>query len=224
MDKLVPIYKDSIFNDDVKSVCSDLIEVGIDSVLESGLFQSIPIVGVLVGVGKLGQNIYERNLLRQTISFINELNRKEISQVKLDKYRRKLDSNSDFAEAELGRVIITLNSNVDIYKSQILGCLYRSRVDEKITWNQFCELTEITNRVFIQDISVLKKVFEKGSIAVDKENEFRYGRLEAVGLIVTAMSWGEIKESTLDLSVSNKAAELTSIGQLYCMLLNELDS
>lgn len=87
MDKLVPIYKDSIFNDDVKSVCSDLIEVGIDSVLESGLFQSIPIVGVLVGVGKLGQNIYERNLLRQTISFINELNRKEISQVKLDKYR-----------------------------------------------------------------------------------------------------------------------------------------
>lgn len=105
MDKLVPIYKDSIFNDDVKSVCSDLIEVGIDSVLESGLFQSIPIVGVLVGVGKLGQNIYERNLLRQTISFINELNRKEISQVKLDKYRHKLDSNSDFAEAELCRVV-----------------------------------------------------------------------------------------------------------------------
>lgn len=65
----------------------------------------------MLGVGKLGQNIYERNLLRQTISFINELNRKEISQVKLDKYRHKLDSNSDFAETELGRVIITLNSN-----------------------------------------------------------------------------------------------------------------
>lgn len=222
MDKLVPVYKNAIFNDDVKSACADLVEVGIDSVLEPGIFQSIPVVGLLVGGVKLGQNIYDRNLLKQTVSFINEFNRGEISQDRLIEHKKKLDDNPKFAESELERVIITLNSNVDIQKSQILGCLYSNYVNKRIDWNQFCEMTEITNRIFVQDLYLLRSLLPSGTKAVEDTEEYRFGRLESLGLLTVATSWGEVKDSALDLSSSNKSAELSDIGRKYCSMISRI--
>ena len=67
-----------------------------------------------MGLGKTAQNIHDRNLLKQTIKFINTFNEKSISTQKVEKYKNHLDSNPKYAEEELGRVIILLNSNVDL--------------------------------------------------------------------------------------------------------------
>ena len=48
-----------------------MAELGIDSLLDDGVFKSVPIVSVLVGIGKTAQNLHDRNLLKQTIKFIN---------------------------------------------------------------------------------------------------------------------------------------------------------
>lgn len=67
----------------------------------------------MVGVGKTVQNIYDRNLLRQTIKFINIFNANKISKEKLEKHRKISNENPKFTEKELGRVIITLNANIE---------------------------------------------------------------------------------------------------------------
>ena len=76
MDKLVPAFETTLFDPTLSDACSDMAELGIDSLLDDGIFKSIPVVSLLVGVGKTAQNIHDRNLLKQTIKFINTFNDK----------------------------------------------------------------------------------------------------------------------------------------------------
>ena len=115
-----------------------------------------------MGLGKTAQNIHDRNLLKQTIKFINTFNEKSISTQKVEKYKNHLDSNPKYAEEELGRVIILLNSNVDLKKSELLAKFYRSYVNSDIDWSTFCELSDITSRyLYLIYIFYLKLMREK---------------------------------------------------------------
>lgn len=121
MDKIVPAFETTLLDSTLSDACIDMAELGIDSLLDDGVFKSIPIVSVLVGIGKTAQNLHDRNLLKQTIKFINTFNEKSITPDKLQKYKKHLRNNPKFAEEELGRVLIVLNSNVDLKKSEILA-------------------------------------------------------------------------------------------------------
>jgi len=63
MDKIVPAFEVSLL-DPVFSATLDIGEVGIDSLLDDGIFKDIPIVNLVMGIGKTAQNIHERNLLQ----------------------------------------------------------------------------------------------------------------------------------------------------------------
>lgn len=104
-----------------------------------------------MGVGKTAQNIHDRNLLKQTLKFIQTFNEK-----KLQKYKKKIEQDPKRAEEELGRVLIILNNTVEIKKSELLGKIFRAYVDERIVWEQFGELSEAISRLFISDIYYIK--------------------------------------------------------------------
>ena len=159
MDKIIPAFETTLFDSTLSDACVDMAEMGIDSLLDDGVFKGIPVVSLLVGVGKTAQNIHDRNLLKQTIKFINTFNEKSIAPAKIEKYRHKLKDNPQFAEEELGRVIILLNSNVELKKSEFLAKFYRSYVNEVIDWSLFCELSDITSRLFISDLQLLYSVY-----------------------------------------------------------------
>ena len=149
MDKIIPSFSSSLF-DGSKDSIGDIVEIGIDSLLDDGLFKDIPIVNMLVGVKNTYQNIHDRNLLKQTLAFIKQFNSGTIDQNKLIKYKELINSDSKKAEKELGRVLIILNSTVDMEKSQMLANLYKAYINEKINWNQFCEFSEIIKMLFLK--------------------------------------------------------------------------
>ena len=76
MDKIVPAFETTLFDPTLSDACSELAEMGIDSLLDEGICKSIPVVSLLIGIGKTAQNIHDRNLLKQTIKFINTFNEK----------------------------------------------------------------------------------------------------------------------------------------------------
>lgn len=184
MDKLVPAFEISLL-EPVFSASLDVGELGIDSILDDGLFKNIPIVSLIVGVGKTAQNIHDRNLLRQTLQFIKSFNEKQISEEKLNKYKDKLKKSSKTAEEELGRVMIILNNNVDIKKSQQLGKIYRAYVDEVILWEQFCELSEAITRLFISDIYLLYEIYNRKVHDTSQCQNYQVDRLVSIGFIST---------------------------------------
>ena len=61
MDELVPAFESSLFEQPIE-IGSELLEIGIDSVLKDGLLKDIPIVGTILNAGKFAQNLYDRNI------------------------------------------------------------------------------------------------------------------------------------------------------------------
>ena len=183
MDKLTRDFANSLIisaEDGIK----DCIELGIDSFIEDGVLKEFPIVNTIVSGLKFAKNIYDRNLLKQTLTFIAELNNGTISKDKLISYQATILNNPKKCEEELGRILIYLNSFMDKEKSIMLSKLFKAYVNQIINWNEFCEYSEIVNRLFIQDIPVLKEVFiDNKDIIDDFDNKYRIDRIASIGLV-----------------------------------------
>ena len=93
MDKLAEDFKKSLFNDSNEAL-SDYLEVGIDSFINDGILKDIPIVKTIVTVLKVGKNIHDRNLLKQTLTFINEFDKNNISDEQLKNYKERVENDS----------------------------------------------------------------------------------------------------------------------------------
>lgn len=214
MDKLVPAFETTLFDPTLSDACSEMAELGIDSLLDESIYKSIPVVSLLVGIGKTAQNIHDRNLLKQTIKFINTFNEKSISPEKIKKYRKKLQSNPKYAEEELGRVIILLNSNVELKKSELLGKFYRAYVNETIDWDTFCEFSDITSRLFVSDLQLLYDIYHSQVSDTSQCPVYKADRLIALGLLDSATKSMTIGSSTG--SQTQRYIQTNSLGNLYC--------
>jgi hypothetical protein len=216
LDKIVPAFETTLFDSTLSDACLDIAELGIDSLLDEGVFKGIPIVNVLVGIGKTAQNIHDRNLLKQTIKFINTFNEKSISCEKIEKYKERLNNNPHFAENELGRIIILLNSNVDLKKSELLAKFYRAYVNEQIDWSKFCELSDVTSRLFISDIALLYEIYYNRISDTTQCTVYQADRLIALGLLDSAMKSMSIGSSSG--SNTQRYIQVSSFGRVFCSL------
>lgn len=209
MDGLINDFEKSLFSDS-KDIISEYMEVGIDSFLNDGILKEIPIVNTIVGALKIGKNVHDRNLLKQTLTFINEFNTNKVNIDKFETYKTNIEMNPKKCEEELGRILLLLNSFIDKEKSVILARLFKAYINQIINWNEFCEYSEITNRIFLQDLKLLKSVYEKETIEYKKGNDFRVERLQAIGIVginpKAVFSFGEqeIKENRVNINYIGK--------------------
>lgn len=213
-EQLIPDFMKSLFKD-TSDTAIDYLELGIDSILSSinqnELVKEIPIVKSIYSVGKVMHDIHSRNLLRQTLTFISEFNKRKINHEKYLKYKSEINNNSKKAEDELGRVLLLLDSYIDEEKSKILGKLFVAYVNERINWKTFCEYSEITSRIFIQDIDVLKKMQNYGND--DVHMNYITSRLTLAGLMVT---YFKVKDGRL-----LQSWKLSDIGVDYLSIIND---
>lgn len=183
MDELTDSFEKSLFIDS-NDVISDYLELGVDSFISDGILKEIPIVKSIVSVLKIGKNIHDRNLLKQTLTFINEFNNNNISIEKLNRYREDIENNDKKCEEELGRVLLLLNSYIDKEKSIMLAKLFKAYINIEINWNKFCEYSEIINRLFIQDFDLLRKIYYSQVNDTSNINDiYRVERLNSLGVI-----------------------------------------
>ena len=142
--KLIPVMRDTIFGE-IEDCSEELLEIGIDSIMDDGLLKDLPIVNLICGVCKIGINITERHFLKETLYFINTFRSGNIEQKKLDRYREKLISDPQRAQRELERVTLLLNSHIYSKQSERLGKFYSAFVQGVISWEKYCELSEANN-------------------------------------------------------------------------------
>lgn len=218
MDKLIPTFTESLFCDSFTDGISDIAEIGIDSVLSDGLLKDIPIFSLVLGISRTVKSIQERNFLKNTALFLSALNAKKIDTEKVSQYKGKLRNNK-FAEKELGRVIILLNQYIDNPKSQMLGKLFYEYVDQRFSWEKFCELTDILSRLFLEDFCYLP------NIASSENRElvfhiykipYNIKRLEGIGLVEVHGEYKRFGDTLLQ--TENMHIELTPNGKIFVEL------
>jgi len=69
---LVPNFKNTLFNDNVKDIALDFSEMGIDAAINNDILAEVPIAKSIVAFCKTGVAIRDRNLLKQTLRFIDK--------------------------------------------------------------------------------------------------------------------------------------------------------
>lgn len=220
---LVEQLKVSLFESSI-DVATDFAEIGLDNLLssisDSEILQNIPIVKTFYSFCKAGLAIQEMHLLRKTLIFINEFNSKKIKPKKLVKYKKKLCENPVYVQEELGRVLILLNKILDDSKAVIVAKLYRNYVGEEIDWEQFCEFTDITERMFLSDIKVLLHGYSNNGVDLDEFPNYHLDRLISIGLFENhnrlggniILNGGDANEE----EEINKDVDITELGVTYC--------
>lgn len=214
MNEIIPSFEVSLFEPSFSSTI-DYLELGIDSIIENETIKGIPVVSTLFGIGKTVYNLRERNLIKQTLSFIKEFNNGEMKQEKIEKYRNTIKENPDKAEQELGRVLIILDRTIDEIKTKMLAKVYKKYVFEEINWDQFCEITEAINRLFISDISLLYKIHDKQISDTTQCLNYQADRLISLGLINSAMKSMCIS-NTNNGSKTERYITINEFGRLFC--------
>ena len=198
---------------DFGELTADFFEVGIDALMENDIVKEIPILGSVYKLSKIGLAIKEKHMLKKLYKFLYELNTGEIDKEKLKKYQCKLNNNVKYAEEELERIIVILDSYTNVEKSEILAKLYKAYINERISWEEFNEFSEINNRMFLEDIPVLWAVWTGNySSTKNSRNVFRTERLNSLGLI--AFSMQAMNKSRMDYYL-----ELSSLGSSYSGIL-----
>lgn len=213
MSEIVPSFEISLF-EPTFSTAIDYLELGIDSITDNEAIKGIPIVNTIVGIGKTVYNIRERVLLKNMLTFIKEFNNGKIEHEKLEKYRKSIDEDKNKAEKELGRVLIILDKTIDDIKTKMLAKAYRAYVYEEIKWEQFCEITEAINRLFISDIALLYKI-QNGQVKDTSNCEiYQADRLISLGLVDNAMK--SIFISNNNTSRTDKYLSINEFGKMFC--------
>ena len=230
MNEIIDPFKESLFNDKFKGILGDTIEIGIDSILTDDSLREIPIVNTIIGTFKFGQNIHDRNLLKQTMIFIQEFNNNsnnEKVQKYISKYKKNITNNPKKAEIELGRVMIILNRNIDdikssILSSQLLYVEFTSYIENKIDWSKFCDLSEVNEKMFTLDIEILKDIYLNNT-DFDKDKLHNYQRLVSNGLMKNDSKF-DSETSSYGIVVTENSKEclkmeLTLLGKQFARII-----
>ena len=199
---IILALKDSVFAP-ACSLTADYIQLGVDEIFENTVLQKIPVINTLTAVCEVGLNIKERNLARQTLSFLQGFNEGSITQEQLNLHRKKLENNPDKLEQELRRVIIILNDHIEVLQSQTLGKFYLSYIKGAISWDKFCELSEANRKMFLGDYRVLHAIVQSDNSLRVNHEFYQADRLASLGLVQNDYRLGE------------KYIHLTSFGKTF---------
>lgn len=212
MKNIIPSFRDSLFSKNT-DILIDISEYTIDNLIKSSdTLTDFPIITTIASVLKGAYNIYDRNLLKNTLVFIQELNSGTIDEEKYIAYKTTLEHNPNKCEKELGRVILILNNIIDVSKSKMLSRLFKAYINKVLTWEEFCEYSEIVNRIFLEDIALLKKINDGEVTFIDEDDKekYRIHRLNSIGVIEISID----KMTVAIINGSMKPKQLVTISDV----------
>lgn len=171
----------SSLTEEVSGIAGEYLELGLDALVEDGLFKDIPIVSTAVAVYRIGKSIREKHHVAKLISFLNEINNGITDAEKREEYREKFASNEKFRNQELEYILILTDRYIGFDKPKMLAKLYLAYLNEIINWITFIKYAECIDRFLPGDQLVLDSTeIEKAQY---NDNYDAVSRLEALGLI-----------------------------------------
>ena len=141
--------------EDIAGIVGDYAELGLDALVEEGLFKDIPLVSTAVAVYRIGKSIHERHHVAKLISFLDEINKGIADEENRQKYQEKFASNEKFRNQELEYILILIDRYVSFDKPQMLAKLYLAYLDGEIIWEEFTMYAEVIDRFLLLDCSNL---------------------------------------------------------------------
>lgn len=210
--------------DNIESIALDGIESLTDIILKNEIIEKVPIANIASAIIKTGEMIYNKNLFRQTVSFIESLNKQEISKEKVEKYKEKVFKNEKRESEEIERVLLYLNKNIDTEKSRLLAKFYASYVNQEINWNKFCEYATIINQIFIEDLPIIYDIYKDEETKVVIYENYKISRLMSTGLLSNYSGAITVQELSNGKSGVRNIFEKNVLGELFVKIATKKEN
>ena len=142
-------------SEEATSTLTDIAEVGLDSVLDDGLFKDVPVISTAFSLYKIGKSIKERHYIKKLAQFVCSLNNGAADEDSRMYYKRKLESNDNQRNQELEYIMVLIDRYISYDKPDILAKLYLAYLREDILWQEFAMYAEAIDRFLPGDCSLL---------------------------------------------------------------------
>lgn len=146
--------RDSI-SDEASSALSDIAEIGLDSVLNDGLFKDIPVISTALSLYKIGRSVQERHYVKKLALFVSSLNSGVVDEDSRDYYKQKLEDGDKQRNQELEYIMILIDRYISYDKPNMIAKLYLAYLREDILWQEFAMYAEAIDRFLPGDCSLL---------------------------------------------------------------------
>ncbi|MDH3474212.1 MAG: hypothetical protein OEM59_11020 [Rhodospirillales bacterium] len=154
---------------DLASVLKDVGELTLDSVLEEGVLQDLPVVATLTGIWKTGRSIRELLFLKKLMSFLIEL--KNIDPGARTEMIKHLEEDECFTQ-RVGESVILLLERLDhLDKPTLVGRAFRAYCSGFIDAEQLQKMNQVIDRAFMPDLQQLERYLREGGEGIPAPNE-----------------------------------------------------
>ncbi|WP_301929417.1 DUF2013 domain-containing protein [Ferruginibacter sp.] len=145
---------DSVVSETLTEISTEILEAGIDQLIENELLKDIPILGIGYKTYNLAKKITEHFLIKKILKFLFHL--KDISQDKREKFIKELEKKKQ-SKTVSEKLLIALNRLDDLNKADIIGKLFKALIENDITQEEFFRLSSYVDHAYIDDLIGLKQ-------------------------------------------------------------------
>ena len=192
---IVKSAANTLFNDATKDLSMDIVEMGLDSIIDNEILKELPFVKTVYTITKTSLAIKEKFLLKKFLNFIKSFNEHNVDEKEIEKRKKAIDNNEKWIYEEIEFLLIYLDNMDSVRKSKLLAKLYNEYLNKKIDWERFCQYTEIANRLFSYDMDRIIEFYNFSSPKIDKGFSYfdltSYSRLVGLGLMEKEVDFGQ---------------------------------
>jgi hypothetical protein len=144
---------ETIKNSDLTKISSELLEIGIDSVLKEGLLKDIPGINIISGIWNTGVAIRDYRFLNKLLLFLHES-----SKLPLEKRLKLIDELEETTfQKEADEKLISIIDNLETSSKAILiGKLLNLFGQKVINKEEFWRMSFVIEKLPMSDILALK--------------------------------------------------------------------
>ncbi len=180
------------------SITSDFMEIGLDSLLDSGIIKDIPFCSTVMSAYKIGHSIKELHYIKNLAVFVNSLNEGIQDEAKREYYKNRIKDDK-YSNQEIEHLLLLLDRYVQIGKAQMLAKVYLSYLDGFISWLDCAKYSEVIDRFLPGDCEML---ISAQSYKTERDIETdSIQRLIALGLVIEGFRTMAVQEENGALSI-----------------------
>ncbi len=103
---------------------------------------------------KICSKLEQYKIQKNTKAFLDGFRSGDLNEEGLAEYRKLLEDKA-FCEQEVIRIISLLSKDIDQFRTEIFGCLFLNMVNGRITYDEFIDYCDVTNKMYISDFKYL---------------------------------------------------------------------
>lgn len=181
------------------SISENMLEIGLDSILEDGFLKDIPAFNTIISLTKIGLNIKDRMFLKKLLVFLYETQK-----IPVDKREKLIEeiNQSDKYKSKVGEKLVFIIDHADEYKkAQMIGKLFCFVLEGSLSYNMFIRCCESINKTFFPDLQWFLNEFHLSFLeGVESDSLLNSGILK-ISSVEGPNTFGSIKsEIKLDIS------------------------